>query len=103
MRRREIARCVGASLYHFVFINAAYTSEHAHLWRPWKFVGIVRPLWDAFRSYLSRSMIASLEVNLEPETLLARARAKSVQAQGTLLELYRNYLTLLARLHMGPK
>jgi RNA polymerase sigma-70 factor (ECF subfamily) len=45
----------------------------------------------------------TLELSLDPETLLAQAQAKSVQAQGALLELYRNYLMLLARLHMGPK
>src|SRR5688572_14446996 len=38
-----------------------------------------------------------------PEPLLAKARAGDGAARGRLLELYRNYLTLLARLQIGPQ
>src|SRR5438132_12462955 len=38
-----------------------------------------------------------------PEELLRRARAGSASALGELLELYRNYLTLLARLQIGRR
>jgi RNA polymerase sigma-70 factor, ECF subfamily len=37
----------------------------------------------------------------QPEPLLAKARAGDDLARGRLLELYRNYLTLLARLQIG--
>lgn len=40
---------------------------------------------------------------LEPEQLLDLARAGDGAARGGLLELYRNYLTLLARLHIGGR
>jgi RNA polymerase sigma-70 factor (ECF subfamily) len=40
---------------------------------------------------------------VSPEQLLARARAHEGQALGTLLELYRGYLTLLARLQLGRR
>jgi RNA polymerase sigma-70 factor (ECF subfamily) len=39
-------------------------------------------------------------VGVDPEQLIERARAGDSQALGQLLELYRNYLTLLARLHL---
>ena len=39
----------------------------------------------------------------DPEELLARARAGDNAALGALLELYRNYLTLLARLQIGRR
>jgi RNA polymerase sigma-70 factor (ECF subfamily) len=38
-----------------------------------------------------------------PATLLRQAQSGDVQAQGKLLEYYRNYLTLLSRLHIGPR
>jgi RNA polymerase sigma-70 factor (ECF subfamily) len=38
-----------------------------------------------------------------PEELLRRARAGSASALGDLLELYRNYLSLLARLQIGRR
>src|SRR5258708_16288079 len=39
----------------------------------------------------------------EPEELLRLARAEDESARGRLLELYRNYLTLLARLQIGRR
>src|SRR5438105_6875984 len=39
----------------------------------------------------------------DPEELLRRARAGSASALGELLELYRNYLALLARLQIGRR
>jgi RNA polymerase sigma-70 factor (ECF subfamily) len=39
----------------------------------------------------------------DPEQLLQRARAGPGAARGQLLELYRNYLTLLARLQLGRR
>jgi RNA polymerase sigma-70 factor (ECF subfamily) len=39
----------------------------------------------------------------EPEELLRLARAEDASARGRLLELYRNYLTLLARLQIGRR
>ena len=39
----------------------------------------------------------------DPEELLGLARAGSVSALGNLLELYRGYLALLARLHIGRR
>jgi RNA polymerase sigma-70 factor, ECF subfamily len=41
--------------------------------------------------------------NLEPEQLLGLARAGDGSALGQLLELYRNYLALLARLQIGRR
>lgn len=38
-----------------------------------------------------------------PEILLVRARTSDADARGELLELYRPYLTLLARLNIGPR
>jgi RNA polymerase sigma-70 factor (ECF subfamily) len=38
-----------------------------------------------------------------PEELLQLAQARDDRARGQLLELYRNYLTLLARLHLGRR
>jgi RNA polymerase sigma-70 factor (ECF subfamily) len=40
---------------------------------------------------------------MSPEQLLARARAQGGQSLGSLLELYREYLTLLARLQLGRR
>src|SRR6516164_6133675 len=41
--------------------------------------------------------------NVDPDELLRLARARSGTALGQLLELYRKYLTLLARLHIGRR
>src|SRR5437763_706005 len=41
------------------------------------------------------------ETHADPEALLRLARARDGPARGQLLELYRNYLTLLARLQLG--
>src|SRR5213080_709075 len=41
--------------------------------------------------------------NLKPDQLLPRARAGDVPAMGRLLELYRNYLKLLARLQIDRR
>ena len=40
---------------------------------------------------------------VSPEQLLAQARAQGGQSLGSLLELYRGYLTLLARLQLGRR
>jgi RNA polymerase sigma-70 factor (ECF subfamily) len=45
----------------------------------------------------------SSRADLDPERLLARAGAGDGQALGQLLELYRNYLTLLARVQIGRR
>jgi RNA polymerase sigma-70 factor (ECF subfamily) len=45
----------------------------------------------------------SHETAEDPEELLRLARAQDVPARGRLLEMYRNYLTLLARLHIGRR
>jgi RNA polymerase sigma-70 factor (ECF subfamily) len=45
----------------------------------------------------------SEDAKLAPEELLRRARAGSGPDLGRLLELYRRYLTLLARLHIGRR
>jgi RNA polymerase sigma-70 factor (ECF subfamily) len=45
----------------------------------------------------------SSRADLDPERLLARIRAGDGQALGQLLELYRNYLTLLARVQIGRR
>jgi RNA polymerase sigma-70 factor (ECF subfamily) len=45
----------------------------------------------------------SRDASLHPEDLLGRARAGDHTARGELLELYRNYLTLLARLQIGRR
>jgi RNA polymerase sigma-70 factor, ECF subfamily len=44
-----------------------------------------------------------VNANPDPEELLQQARARSGVALGRLLELYRNYLTLLARLQIGRR
>jgi RNA polymerase sigma-70 factor, ECF subfamily len=41
--------------------------------------------------------------NVDPEELLHLARAQDGPARGQLLEMYRNYLTLLARLQIGRR
>lgn len=41
--------------------------------------------------------------DVDPEELLCLARADDAPARGQLLELYRNYLTLLARLQIGRR
>jgi RNA polymerase sigma-70 factor (ECF subfamily) len=43
------------------------------------------------------------ETSADPERLLVRARAGDGQALGQLLELYRGYLALLARLQIGRR
>jgi RNA polymerase sigma-70 factor (ECF subfamily) len=45
----------------------------------------------------------SRDAPVHPEELLGRARAGEDAARGQLLELYRNYLTLLARLQIGRR
>jgi RNA polymerase sigma-70 factor (ECF subfamily) len=45
----------------------------------------------------------SHETTEDPEELLRLAQAQDVPAQGRLLEMYRNYLTLLARLQIGRR
>src|SRR4051794_29250231 len=45
----------------------------------------------------------SPDANVDPEDLLSLARAPDGFARGRLLELYRNYLTLLARLQIGRR
>jgi RNA polymerase sigma-70 factor (ECF subfamily) len=45
----------------------------------------------------------SSNANADPEELLRLARRQSSPALGQLLELYRNYLTLLARLQIGQR
>ncbi len=45
----------------------------------------------------------SHELSADSATLLRQARAGNVSDQGRLLEHYRNYLTLLARLQIGPR
>jgi RNA polymerase sigma-70 factor (ECF subfamily) len=47
--------------------------------------------------------MATDEVNLEPVQLLPQARAGDLSALGRLLELYRNYLKLLARLQIDRR
>ena len=51
--------------------------------------------------------VGQLPMNREnrvvPEELLRRAREQDVLARGELLEMYRNYLTLLARLQIGRR
>src|SRR6266849_4077004 len=42
-------------------------------------------------------------VGVDPEQLIPMARSGDGQALGQLLELYRNYLTLLARLQIGRR
>jgi RNA polymerase sigma-70 factor (ECF subfamily) len=46
--------------------------------------------------------MSAIEVS-EPERLIARSRAGEREALGQLLECYRNYLTILARLQVGRK
>jgi RNA polymerase sigma-70 factor, ECF subfamily len=45
----------------------------------------------------------SPDTNVDPDELLGLARAPDGLARGRLLELYRNYLTLLARLQIGRR
>lgn len=45
----------------------------------------------------------NVDQTANPSSLLRRARSADVPARGALLELYRNYLTLLARLHIGAR
>lgn len=45
----------------------------------------------------------SRDARIEPEELLARARAGDGDALGRLLEMYRNYLGLLARVQIGRR
>src|SRR5438094_2271322 len=45
----------------------------------------------------------SHETAEDPEELLRLAQAQDVPARGRLLEMYRNYLTLLARLQIGRR
>ena len=42
-------------------------------------------------------------INPEPDQLVQRARAGNLPALGELLELYRNYLHLLARLQIDRR
>jgi RNA polymerase sigma-70 factor (ECF subfamily) len=44
-----------------------------------------------------------MRVTVEPENLLRQARAGDAEALGQLLELYRRYLTLLARVQIGQR
>jgi RNA polymerase sigma-70 factor (ECF subfamily) len=48
-------------------------------------------------------MPGAIPEHADPEELLQRARAGDNAALGALLELYRNYLTLLARLQIGRR
>lgn len=43
------------------------------------------------------------DITFDPGIMLIQAKGNNARAQGALLELYRNYLTVLARLHMGPR
>jgi RNA polymerase sigma-70 factor (ECF subfamily) len=45
----------------------------------------------------------TIDAGLDPETLLRQAREGDGPARGQLLELYRNYLALLARLQIGRR
>jgi RNA polymerase sigma-70 factor (ECF subfamily) len=45
----------------------------------------------------------SFDVSPDPELLLQEARRKNGEALGQLLELYRSYLTLLARVQIGQR
>src|SRR5437868_6612498 len=45
----------------------------------------------------------TLHNELNPESMLARVRAGSEADLGPLLEVYRNYLTLLVRLQVGKR
>ena len=48
-------------------------------------------------------MVEDAEAALEPDDLMRLARAGNVPARGQMLELYRNYLTLLARLQINRR
>src|SRR5262249_58921513 len=52
---------------------------------------------------MGRAMPMTVGVGPDPEQLLRLARAGDGAARGQLLELYRNYLAVLARLHIGRR
>jgi RNA polymerase sigma-70 factor, ECF subfamily len=54
-------------------------------------------------SFLARKATSPGELAVEPEQAIQEARVGSEAALGSLLELYRNYLRLLARLEIGRK
>src|SRR5207249_12051722 len=56
-----------------------------------------------FSSSLQESCAMSTRDQSDPEELLCQARAGSGPALGQLLELYRSYLALLARLQIGRR
>src|SRR5260370_21994282 len=70
-------------------------------WGRWRILAAARRDRLAFLAYKDQGPMPMSATDPPADELLSRARAGDDDARGRLLEAYRSYLTLLARVQMG--